>query len=76
MNIKYKYIIGTHVMFYEIEILHEYINSLIQSVEEVTNRENITFDFVFNLSEYLELLDTSPTDCMRESIYSCNISIS
>tara|TARA_Y100000114_G_scaffold27267_1_gene22960 strand:- start:2441 stop:3490 length:1050 start_codon:yes stop_codon:yes gene_type:complete len=59
MNIKYKYIIGTHVMFYEIEILHEYIDSLIQSVEQVTNRENITFDFVFNLSEYLELLDTS-----------------
>ena len=50
MKLNNKYIIGTHVMFYEIEILHEYIDSLIQCVKEVDNKENITFDFMFNLS--------------------------
>lgn len=59
MKINNKYIIGTHVMFYEIEILHEYIDSLLQCVNEVDNKENITFDFMFNLSEYLEILDTT-----------------
>ena len=61
MNLKYSYIIGTHVMFYEIEILSEYIASLVQAVQEVDNPENITFDFLFNVSEYLEEVDKSQT---------------
>ena len=61
MKINNKYIIGTHVMFYEIEILSEYVDSLIQCSNEVDNKENVTFDFVFNTSNYLECIDTTQT---------------
>ena len=61
MNLKYTYVIGTHVMFYEIEILSEYVESLIQTVKEVDNPENVTFDFLFNISEYLEAVDATKT---------------
>lgn len=61
MKINNKYIIGTHTMFYEIEILPEFIDSLIQCSNEVENPENITYDFIFNISEYLEGVDTTQT---------------
>ena len=59
MKLNNKYIIGTNVMFYEIEILHENIDAYIQCCEGIENPENITFDFLFNLSQYLEGIDTS-----------------
>ena len=59
MKLNYTYIIGTHVMFYEIEMFKEYIDSLIQAVHDIETPDRITFDFMFNISQYLESIDTS-----------------
>lgn len=58
MEISNKYIIGTHVMFYEIDMIQEFMQSLKQSIEVITNPQNITVDFVFNLCEYFGKIDT------------------
>ena len=50
MNLKSKYAIGCHVMFYEIEILDEYLNSVKKAVEIVQNPENIIVELFFNIS--------------------------
>jgi hypothetical protein len=57
--LKNKYVIGTHVMFYEIELVKYYIKGLINAVETVENKENIYIDFVFNVSEFFEKIDNS-----------------
>ena len=59
MNINNKYIIGTHVMFYEIDMAKEHIESIINASNRVSNRENITINLLFNLSEYFEKVDTN-----------------
>jgi len=45
-------------MFYEIEIYKEYIDGLINLMETVDNKENVYFDFCFNVSEKNEKIDT------------------
>jgi hypothetical protein len=57
-KLKNKYVIGCHVMFYEIEIYKEYIDGLINLMETVDNKENVYFDFCFNVSEKIEKIDT------------------
>lgn len=52
MEITKKYIVGTHVMFYEVDMIGEFMQALKNSIDEITNQENITVDFVFNLCEY------------------------
>jgi len=59
MKLNNKYIVGVHVMFYEIEMLPEYIDSCIGMIQEIENKENITFHFTWNISEYFEQIDTS-----------------
>lgn len=59
INLKNKYVIGCHVMFYEIEIYKEYIDGLINLLENVDNKENIYLDLCFNLSERIEKIDLS-----------------
>ena len=59
MIIKNKYIIGTHVMFYEIDMAEEFIQSIINAVERIDNRDNVIVDLLFNISEYFEKVDTS-----------------
>ena len=59
MKLNKKYIIGTRVMFYEIEMISEFVESIYNSVNEVDNKENITIDFLFNFSEYFEKIDTN-----------------
>ncbi len=54
-----KYIIGTHVMFYEVEMISEFVKSIYDSVEHIENKDNITIDFLFNFSEYFEKVDTN-----------------
>ena len=44
MDLNKKYIIGTHVMFYEIEMISEFVESIYNAVNEVNNKENITID--------------------------------
>ena len=52
-----KYVIGTHVMFYEIEIYKYFIEGLINLLETVDNKENVTIDLCFNVNEVLEKID-------------------
>jgi hypothetical protein len=59
MKLKNTYIVGVHVMFYEIEMLSEYIDSCIGMVGGIVNKDNITFHFTWNTSEYFEHIDTS-----------------
>ena len=59
MNLNKKYIIGTHVMFYEVEMISEFVDSIYDSIHQVDNRDNITIDFLFNFSEYFEKIDTN-----------------
>ena len=56
-----KYVIGCHVMFYEIEIYKEYVNGLINLLETVHNKENVYLDLCFNISEKIEKIDKSKT---------------
>ena len=44
MILQNKYIIGTHVMFYEIEALKDMVQSYKNAIDEVKNKENVTFE--------------------------------
>jgi len=57
MYLKNKYVIGCHVMFYEIEMVDEYVQSCLNFCDGVKNKENVIFDFTWNVSEYLEKID-------------------
>ena len=59
MKLKNKYIVGVHVMFYEIEMLPEYVDACIGMMKTLKNPENVTFHFTWNVSEYFENIDTS-----------------
>ena len=59
MKLDKKYVIGTHVMFYEVEMISEFVESVYQAVHQVDNKDNITVDFLFNFSEYFEKVDTN-----------------
>ena len=52
-----KYIIGTHIMFYEIEMVKDHIQSLINAINTVENKQNISIDLFYNISEYFEKID-------------------
>jgi len=65
MKLSKTYIIGTHVMFYEIEIYKEFIGGLINLIEPVSNKENIYLHFCFNTSQYFEKIDTSKIEIQR-----------
>ena len=58
-NLKNRYVIGVHVMYFEIEMFKEYIDGLFNLLDTVENKENIILDFCFNTSEHLEQIDTS-----------------
>ncbi len=49
MKIKNKYIIGTHIMFFEIDMVKEQTQSLINAIATVDNPENITIDYYLRL---------------------------
>ena len=59
MKLINRYVIGCHVMFYEIEIYKEYIEGLINLLETVDNKENVCIDLCFNISEKIEKIDKS-----------------
>jgi len=61
MKINYKYAIGIHVMFYEIEMFKSYIDGLLNLLSTVDNKENVYLDFSFNISQFFEKIDTSTT---------------
>ena len=43
-----KYVIGTHVMFFEIEMYKDFIDGLVNLLETVENKENVTIDLCLN----------------------------
>ena len=57
-----KYVIGTHIMFFEIEMYKDFIDGLINLLETVENKENITIDLCFNMNEILEKIDKKQID--------------
>lgn len=48
-------------MFYEVDMASEFIQSVINSCKNIKNKENITVDLNFNISEYFEKIDTTLT---------------
>ena len=52
-----KYVIGTHVMFFEIEMYKDFIEGLVNLLEIVDNKENVIIDLCFNMSEQIENID-------------------
>lgn len=60
MKLKNKYIIGIHAMFFEIDIIGEFVDSIKEAVKfaDVENPQNITVELLFNMSEYFEKIDT------------------
>ena len=57
-----KYVIGTHVMFFEIEMYKDFIDGLINLIDTVENKDNITIDLCFNMSEQIEKIDKNQID--------------
>ena len=51
MEIKNRYVIGTHVMWYEIEMYADFVDGLVNLLEPVTNKENVIIDLCFNASQ-------------------------
>ena len=49
--------IGCIIQWYEVEVHQEYIKSIINSINNIENKENVIVDIVFYLSENLETID-------------------
>ena len=56
-TLKNKYVIGTHVMFFEIEMYKDFFDGLVNLLETVENKDNVTIDLCFNMSEEIEKID-------------------
>ena len=57
-----KYVIGTHVMFFEIEMYEDFIDGMVNLLETVENKENVTIDLCFNLLQHFEKIDEDIVD--------------
>ena len=57
IKLKNKYVIGTHVMFFEIEMYKDFVKGLVNLLEDVENKENVCIDLCFNISEQIEKID-------------------
>ena len=44
MKLENRYIIGCHCMFYEIDMVEEYLNSLKLAMKDIENKENIKIE--------------------------------
>jgi len=53
-----KYVIGTHVMWFEIEMYADFIKGMVNLLDTVKNRENVTIDLCFNMLQHFEEVDT------------------
>ena len=53
IKLKKKYVIGTHVMWFEIEMFKDFIDGLINLMDTVENKENVDIDLCFNLNQKL-----------------------
>lgn len=71
MILQNKYVIGCLIMFYEIEMVHEYVMSILGMLDGVENPEDVTIHVCWNEQEYLETIDQSQVsvDYMRSKLY-------
>ena len=58
VNLNKKYVIGTHVMWFEIEMYADFIDGMVNLLETVENKENVTIDLCFNMLQHFEEYDT------------------
>ena len=52
-----KYVIGTHVMWFEIEMYADFIGGIVNLLETVDNKENVIIDLCFNMLQHFEKVD-------------------
>ena len=57
-RLRNKYVIGTHVMWFEIEMYADFINGMVNLLETVENKENVIIDLCFNMLQHFEKYDT------------------
>ena len=57
VNLSKKYVIGTHVMWFEIEMYADFIKGMVNLLETVENKENVTIDLCFNMLQHFEKVD-------------------
>ena len=57
-----KYVIGTHVMWFEIEMFKDFIDGMINLMGTVKNKDAVIVDLCFNLSQKLEKIDEEKID--------------
>ena len=58
LNLNKTYVIGTHVMWFEIEMYADFIDGMVNLLETVENKENVTIDLCFNMLQHFEKVDT------------------
>ena len=59
MKLNNKYVIGTNVMWFEVEMYEDFIKGLVNLLNtDIENKENVIIDLCLNLSQHLEKLDT------------------
>jgi len=56
------YVIGTHVMWFEIEMYVDFIKGMVNLLETVDNKENVTIDLCFNMLQHFEKIDEDIVD--------------
>ena len=57
LNLNKKYVIGTHVMWFEIEMYSDFIDGMVNLLKTVKNKENVTIDLCFNVLQHFEKVD-------------------
>jgi hypothetical protein len=66
MKLNNKYVIGTNIMWFEIEMYKDFIDGLINLLDnDIENKQNITIDLCLNLSQQLEKMDTDKIEEFR-----------
>ena len=59
MKLNNRYVIGTNVMWFEIEMYGDFISGMVNLLDnDIENKDNITIDLCLNLSQHLEKLNT------------------
>ena len=60
MKLSKRYVIGTHVMWFEIEMYEDFLNGLVNLLTNIDEDSlyNVQVDICFNMSEVIEKIDT------------------
>jgi len=59
LNLTKKYVIGTHIMWFEIEMYSDFVDGILNLLSTIddSSKTNVTIDLCFNMSEQLESID-------------------